>query len=269
MKLTVTVLLNLLLTVGLFAQRTTPPSSTELSAITERGRYLYSYDEAAWHSTDAIVATKPTKDSFESYVGQKVGDKWTVVYGKLNEKHDGYLIVYEAVQGESLTEFGIKKIDPPKETKGFYLAAALALELARTDFGKTNRPYNTAVLPGPSDQLYVYILPAQTVTGIFPLGADVRYLISSDGKRIAEKRQLHKSVIEFQVPKDINPETGYHTAVLDDIPEDTDVFHVLTRSPKIPELIVTNKYVYQVKPDGAIVYVMTREAFLRVGKPSN
>jgi len=76
-------------------------------------------------------------------------------------------------------------------------------------------------------------------------------------------------VIEFQVPKDINPETGYHTAVLDDIPEDTDVFHVLTRSPKIPELIVTNKYVYQVKPDGAIVYVMTREAFLRVGKPSN
>jgi hypothetical protein len=56
---------------------------------------------------------------------------------------------------------------------------------------------------------------------------------------------------------------------MDDIPEDTDAFHVLAREPAIPELIVTNEYVYQVKVDGSIVYVMTREAFLKIGKPSN
>jgi hypothetical protein len=71
------------------------------------------------------------------------------------------------------------------------------------------------------------------------------------------------------VPKGQIPASGYHTAILDDIPEDTDVFHVLARQPSVPELIVTNKYVYQVKPDGLIIYVMTREAFQKVGKPSN
>jgi hypothetical protein len=55
---------------------------------------------------------------------------------------------------------------------------------------------------------------------------------------------------------------------MDDIPEDSDVFHVLARSPKVPELVVTEKYVYQVKVDGSIIYVMTHEAFLKVGKPS-
>ncbi|MCY7347483.1 MAG: hypothetical protein LH614_14865, partial [Pyrinomonadaceae bacterium] len=61
-------------------------------------------------------------------------------------------------------------------------------------------------------------------------------------------------------------QTGYHTAILDDVPEDTDVFHVLAREPKIPELVVTSKYVYRVAEDGTTIYLMTTEAFRKVGK---
>jgi hypothetical protein len=224
---------------------------------------------AAWHSTDAVRVLEPAEGSFDSYIGQKKGDKWTVAYGKLNPKRDAYLIAYEATQGNSPSEFTVTKYDQAKEDKGFYFAAALAIDLVKADFGGADRPYNVAVLPALANQLYVYLLPAQTVTGIFPLGGDVRYLMSADGKKIVEKRQLHKSIIEFQVPKDQLPQSGYHTAIMDDIPEDTDAFHVLAREPAIPELIVTNEYVYQVKVDGSIVYVMTREAFLKIGKPSN
>ena len=268
-KLSLSIFLVFVFSVGAFSQRTAPASTAELLAISERGRALYAYDEAAWHSTDAVMALKPTKGSFESYIGQKFGDKWTVVYGKLNADRDRYLVIYEATQAGSSIEFNVKKYDQPKEDKGFYFTAALALSLAKSDFGSVNRPYNAAVLPAGSGQLYVYLLPAQTEDGVFPLGADVRYLISTDGKNVVEKRQLHKSIIEFRFPKDATPDSGYHTAILDDVPEDSDVFHVLTRTPKIPEWVVTNKYVYQIKPDGSLLYLMTREAFLKIGKPSN
>ena len=43
-----------------------------------------------------------------------------------------------------------------------------------------------------------------------------------------------------------------HTTVLDDIPEDTDVFHVLARQPAIPEYIVTESFIYKVESNGQI-----------------
>jgi hypothetical protein len=58
---------------------------------------------------------------------------------------------------------------------------------------------------------------------------------------------------------------GFHTAVMDDIPEDTDVFHVLTRRPAVPEWLLTRKYVYLIRPDGSIEYLMTAEAFTKFG----
>lgn len=45
------------------AQRSNPPSKTELAEITERGRQLAEYDGAAWHATDAVLAMKPSERS--------------------------------------------------------------------------------------------------------------------------------------------------------------------------------------------------------------
>jgi hypothetical protein len=133
------------------------------------------------------------------------------------------------------------------------------------DFKGTARPYNVAVLPADSNQIYVYVVPAQTKEGIFPLGGDARYLVSADGLKIIEKRQLHISIIEFSTPLDLQEvEAGYHTAVLDDIPEDTDVFHVLSRHPSVPELVATKHYVFRIEPDGTINYLMTTEAFKKI-----
>jgi hydrogenase maturation factor len=113
--------------------------------------------------------------------------------------------------------------------------------------------------------MYVYVVPAQTEQGVYPLGGDVRYLVSPEGSKIVEKRQLHKSIIEFTTPTEAQKvEAGYHTAVLDDIPEDTDVFHVLSRKPSVPEWVMTQQYVYRIETNGTINYVMMREAFMRI-----
>jgi len=41
-------------------------------------------------------------------------------------------------------------------------------------------------------------------------------------------------------------------AVLDDRPEDTDVFHILSREPKLPEYITSRSYIFRVDVDGRV-----------------
>lgn len=264
MTLTRIILVVLILVFPVLAQRTSPPSEADLAQITERGRQLAQYDVAAWYASDAVVATKPAEGSVARYIAKNDGSGWKVMFGELNDKRDRFLIAYEATQGANPKEFSVKKNDPPKEDKGFFLFAAKAIETALADFKGAARAYNVAVLPADSNQFYVYALPAQTKAGVFPLGGDARYLVSPDGSKIVEKRQMHISIIEFAPGP--NVEGSFHTAVLDDIPEDSDVFHVLSRQPSVTELIASKQYVFQIETDGTIRYLMTWEAFKKIGK---
>ncbi len=263
-RLIILTLVLLVSVVPASAQRTSPPSKAELAQITERGRQLAAYDVAAWYASDAVVALKPAEGSVGRYIARKNGDVWIVAFGRLNEKRDKFLIAYEATQGTNAKEFSVKKFETPEEDTGFFLSAAKAVDTSLSDFKGAARPYNVAVLPAASNQVYVYLVPAQTKQGVYPLGGDSRYLVSQDGEKILEKRQLHISIIEFSTPPNLqNVEAGYHTAVLDDIPEDTDVFHVLSRKPSVPEWVATKQFVFRIEPDGTINYVMTREAFTK------
>jgi hypothetical protein len=148
-------------------------------------------------------------------------------------------------------------------------SAARAIDTSLKDFVAhfegERRPYNVAVLPAEKGRVWVYLVPAATKPNVWPLGGDFRYLMSADGSKIVSKRQLHKSVIEVEPPKDkVNKQVaGMHTHVMDDIPEDTDVFHVLTRKPSVPEMVITKQIVFQVDPDGSITYVGKSEDSLK------
>lgn len=229
-------------------------SAPIMPEVTARGRMLYEYDQAAWHATDAVQVLHPPQEFLGMYIARKSDSGvWTVVFGHLNDKGDQFLIGCEATQGPTVQQFIPKKLDVPRPDTSFYLFAARAIDTAVHDFRGEKRPYNLAVLPAASDQFYVYIMPAQTQNGVYPLGGDVRYLLSPDGNTIVERRQLHKAIIENRgdVPKGSTPTAGYHTHVLSDLPEDTDVFYVLTR--KLPELIGTaNKKSYEIDTDGNI-----------------
>jgi hypothetical protein len=239
-----------------YAGKKKPEPDPVMPDVTARGRALYEYDQVASHASDALQATNPPQGSLGRYIARKSDAGWTVAFGRLNDGRDKFLIGYEATQGATPQEFTIRKLDPPQEDASFYLVAARAVDTALHDFKGEKRPYNVAVLPAPSDQLFVYALPAQTKTGIYPLGGDVRYLMAPDGGTIVEKRQLHKAILEIppsSIPKGTTPAAGIHTHVLSDVPEDTDVFHVLTREPAQPEFIGTrNKKMYEISTDGTI-----------------
>jgi len=199
---TVSLLVLFLISVS-FGGKKKPQPDPVMPDVTARGRALYEYDQAAWHATDAVQALHPPDQSVGRYLAFKSEKGWTVVFGHLNDQRDRFVIGYEATQGGTLQEFTPKKLDPPKEDTTFYLAAAKAFDTALQDFRGEKRPYTVAVLPAPSNQLYVYVLPAQTKTGIYPLGGDARYLMMPDGSTIVEKRQLHKSILE------IDPRSGH------------------------------------------------------------
>jgi len=228
------------------------PLASDLAAITARGRAIAEYDVAAWHATDVIQDLAPQKGSFRYYIARKAYDgKWSVVFGRLSDAHDRFLIAFEAIQGTKPEFFTDKKYDPPLENTDFYFFAAKAFDTALKDLGSVNRPYNIYAIQSETGQLYVYLLPAQTNNEIYPLGADVRYTFSADGNTLLEKHPMHKTVLEFKT--DAKTQAGLHTHVLSNLPEDSDVFYVLTRKPSIPEYIGTmDKKIYVIHTDGTI-----------------
>lgn len=240
------------------AKKKDQPPDPAWAGITARGRMLAEYDVASWHATDTVLALNPAKGSTTGYIAKRTDAGWIVVFGRLNEANDKYLIAFQANQGASPTEFNATENSPLQEDTGFFFLAAKALDVCKHDFRGEKRPYNTAVLPAESGQMYVYIYPAQTTTGIYPLGGDVRYLVSADGMGILEKRQLHKTILEMNFSRNSAPGKivgGSHSHVLSDVPEDTDVFYVLTRKPSIPEFIGAGKRVYSILVDGTITIV--------------
>lgn len=230
------------------------PSAAELAAITQRGRLLAEYDAAAGRATDAVLATHPQEGTSNRYIARETEVGWVVDFGRLNATGDKFLIVREAVQSGSFGQFRVKNFDPAREDTGWNLAAARGIETAMRDFHGTDRPYNVAVLPVRDGGMYVYLYPAQVKDGVYPLGADVRYRISRDGTKIVEKRQMHKGIIEYASRSAVGEKEagGYHTHVLSEVPEDTDVFLVLTRRPRVPEFVGAGPYMYTIAVDGTI-----------------
>jgi hypothetical protein len=248
-----------------FAQSATPqkklPTVDSLDAISYRGYLLAKYDAAAWVASDSVVARKPDPSLVKGYVARQVGDdQWAVAFGRLSASRDTFFTAYEAVQrANDARVFDVKAFTPVRADTGYYARASRAMALARETFGPQARVYNSAVIDRPNGLLWVYLFPAQTQYGVYPLGADVRYLFSADGRTILATRRLHNTLIEFTPPTGGKQlVAGTQTAVLDDIPEDTDVFHVLVRQPRVPQIIVTDEFMWRVTVDGNIEYLGRR-----------
>jgi hypothetical protein len=245
--------------------RLAPPTADSLAAITSRGRALARYDRAAWRATDAVMALRKDVDGVHGYVGRLVGPGWTVSFGRMSEDSAAFLVAFEAFEVAGRPDsFTVVHHVPARRDTGEVARRARALDVARAEFGGSDRPYNSAILPVGDGSWWVYLVPAQTTAGVYPLGADVRYHVSEDGRRILAKRQLHKTILEFGATRDApGPvESGVHAAVLDNIPEDTDVFHAIVRRPSVPQYIVTDAFMYRVDPSGVINYMGRREEVL-------
>jgi len=249
-----------------------PPTADSLAAITARGRLLWQYDFVAASASDSVMAHRPADGVIGGYVARQRGDRWDVMFGKPSASGDTFYVAYEVRQhDEDPLAFDVKVLAPARPDTGYPARAMRAITLASRDFGPQQRQFNPAVLERPDGSgFWVYLTPAQQRAGVFPLGGDVRYLISPDGKTIKAKRALHNSILETAPSAAALGDKmvyGTHTAVLDDIVEDTDVFYVLLREPHVPEFVITDAFVYNIATNGAIRVVGRRSDVLGGRKP--
>lgn len=230
-------------------------TEAELSAITERGRALYDYDTAAADASDAVVP-KAGSDTHNlgSFIGRKSEAGWTFDFGKLDGDKATFLVAFRAVRGQGAQGFEVTKFETPIAGDDFDAAAARGVALAAIDFGPVNRSYNYAVLPAPDGNFYIYYYPAQTNSRVHPLGGDERYIVSADGRTLVEKHRMHRAILEpeLAVKPGYTLTSGVHTDIFSDVPEDTDVFHVLIRRPRMPEYVAAHGEMFLIKIDGSI-----------------
>ena len=68
---------------------------------------------------------------------------------------------------------------------------------------------------------------------------------------------MHNSILYLEnaaVPPGAQTAALWHTDLFSNVPEDTDVFHVLASSPRFPEYVAASGQLYLIAPDGTITY---------------
>jgi hypothetical protein len=244
-----------------------PISAAELTDISNRGRQLAEYEKAGTKAIKALAKAYPNalKDgSFRQALPNKSATGWTVSFGTLADKGETFTVAYEAAENKRSGKYKVTKCKAGTTDQGLLMGEARATIAAFAAFPSKARKNNYAILPTSDHNFYVYIYPAQAVKDVFPFGDDVRFKISADGFKILEARRMHKSLIQNKKPSPNNlPAMGVHIAVMADVPEDSDVMHVLVRKPLIGEMIATPHFVYKIDTDGSIKYLGTVEKVLK------
>jgi hypothetical protein len=227
-----------------------------MADVTARGRALYEYDQAAWHATDAVRALHPPDQLVGRYLALKSDNGWTVVFGHLYVRRDRFLIGYEASEGATLQEFTVINSIPLRKTQLSTLRLPRPSTLRGTTFkvksGHTTLPFSLPIEsalclrdPSPDED---WDLPTWRRCPLSHNGGRQGYC----GEMSTPQRDSRGSA-EFHTEGCSIPAGGIHTHILSDVPEDTDVFHVLTRQPPRPEFIGTpNKKFYEISVDGTI-----------------
>ena len=229
------------------------PTVRALEGITARGRALARFQDAAGRASRALLSIQPDSARVRQYVVRETADGWAVRFGRLSASRDTFFEAYVVTPGASDTAVTVQQRPVNAAAPEVDRAAAAAARVAQEAFGVPTRPYNSFVIPATYGEWWVYLLPAQTDARVYPHGADVRYRVSVDGRRILETRRMHAALELVRMDSDATAHA--HGAPDHELPEDSDVYFVLTRQPLVPELIETPRYDYRVEVDGSIRYV--------------
>jgi hypothetical protein len=213
-----------------------------------------------------LLATNPDPSKVQRYVAYHADSGWVVAFGRLNAERDTFYVSHigipAAVNGQRVDSlFEFETFPEPGPDIDYLVRAARAMDLATMALGATKRAYSAAAIPDEKGDWYVYLTPSADVASVWPLGDDVRYRVSADGQRVLETRRMHKGMVASErVGKDAARLTaGKRHKAMRDLPEDSDVFHVLVNRATASEVVTTSHYQYVVSPDGSIKLTQGKE----------
>jgi hypothetical protein len=237
------------------------PSQQELDVVTSRGRALAGYQRAAWTASMQLLSTNPDPWKVQRYVAYHADSGWVVAFGRMNAQRDTFYVshigVPAAVNGQRVDSlFEFETFAQPGPDTDFLVRAAKAMDLAVLTHGPSSRPYSAAAIPNENGEWLVYLTPSADAANVWPLGDDVRYRVSSDGTRILETHRMHTGMVATGNDVSTTQLTTRRTGKpLHDLPEDSDVFHVLMSRQPRPMSVATRHFNYLIDVDGSIKLV--------------
>ena len=203
----------------------------------------------------------------QRYVAYHADSGWVVAFGRSSADRDTFYVSHigipAAVDGRRVDcTFEFQTFPEPVPDTDFLARAARAMDLAVVTLGMTSRAYSAAAIPNEAGDWLVYLTPSADAANVWPLGDDVRYRISADGRRVMETHRMHVGMLEAS--RDLGVDgtrrlTAKHGKSLHDLPEDSDVFHVLMGRPAVPEVVVTARSHYVIGVDGSIKLLDKKE----------
>ncbi|MBX7526108.1 hypothetical protein [Qipengyuania vesicularis] len=237
----------------------------ELKASIDRGTDIYRYDQAAWHTTDALredVANLETS-GIRGWVVTEVDEGLLVAFWK--ESDAGYEAVYSAIyDGHSVSARRIHQASDAALTDSqVRLIEAGQVPDPRKLKRCTRERYNTVIMPTgkPDGSIFVYFLTPQEEAGVIPFGGHYRFEIIDED--VHEMRSFAKSCILLGTPSDDSNKELTAMAIthlLDPVPTELHVFAMLSALKPLVVFTTSNEQTWQ-------VYRMDREVRIEAMEP--
>lgn len=198
--------------------------TADLETVSRRGAQLYAFDQAAWYTTDAMVAKKlpgETMAAIRGWVVEPHGDALTVTYYGFDGTKPYAIYAADYADGKVAAE----RVPATREAlsaQGERMIAALEVARDLELKGCVDRPYNSVVLPPqPDGTIPVYLLTPMVTQNAYPFGGHHEVDISADGK-VAATRDFAKTCLVVAQPKDAV--MGFVTHLLDPHPTEIHVY---------------------------------------------
>lgn len=241
------------------------PNAEELAAAKaaqERGAEIYAYDQAAWHSTDALRQDLDerglsqdafVKAGFAGFIVEPAADGLLLAtyYGKQRDQY--FAMARYWMRGQKVVRGGLLKVGEDLAlsplaltliaTRERLVEAAIADEVRVC--GRTR--FNSVILPPRADgTIPAYLMSSQEVAGTFPSGGHHLYVFDANGK-VVSHRAFTKSCVLVNwkdLPEDA---AGYGVSHLLD-PQPTEIHVFISLMMPMPLFVITdqNKYLWQV-----------------------
>ena len=219
------------------------------------GWKVYSYDQAAWHGTDAMLEDLPgaRKSGIAGWIVNEVADGWETVFFR-TVKGGGFEAAWAGIyDGRKVIRRTTFAAGERMLTSGeVALAEATALARRQKADRCTTGAFNTVVFPSgkPDGGIYAYLLTPQVANGEVPFGGHHRFEIVEG--QIKDRRSFAKSCLVMSVaaPDGGRPQALTITHLLDPVPTEIHVFSVWAAGVPVYVLTTGNNRVWAAEVSG-------------------
>ncbi len=238
--------------VGLMAAALAPAAMAEVTEAEktanaeamELGKRLYQYDQAAWHSTDAMVAALEGRTTtVAGWVVEEPGDGSLLVTYYGDGESERPVVARYVMRDGKVVSGGLGTADDRLSAAAYRMIAARSAAMARAVDEKlglcTNGNLNHIILPPRDDgTISVYLMSSAVEHGVFPLGGHYRFDIDAAGK-VASWRPFLKScmMIDSRPEGEMAKKTAFYVSHLLD-PQPTEIHYFVRYNVPVDMAII-------------------------------